>query len=83
MRWATALAVVAVAWAAAFYIHQRTHLWKCGLGYDGPMCSARSSWQDPVAILIAILGLVVALAILGRPRLNFAKPSYLLRRRKT
>jgi hypothetical protein len=75
MRWAAAIVVVAVAWSAAFSIHHRSHLWKCGLGYDGPMCSARASWQDPVAIVIATVGLAAAVAIIARRRRNLAEPS--------
>jgi hypothetical protein len=75
MRWAAAIVVVAVAWSAAFYIHHRSHLWKCGLGYDGPMCSARALWKDPVAIVIATVGLAAAVAIIARRRRNLAEPS--------
>jgi type IV secretory pathway VirB2 component (pilin) len=77
VRRAVAILIVLVAFSAAFYIHRRTHLESCGLGYDRPVCSVRSSWQDPVAVVIVVAGLTAAVGtmVVHRDR-TFANPSY-------
>lgn len=87
MRLAAAIAVVAVAWAAALYVHQRhplhTFTPSCvskGTGFDPYTCvnldteveRTHPSWEDPAAVLLALGGLAVAVGI-ARP--NLAKPS--------
>lgn len=84
MRLAGAIAVVAVAWSAALYIHQRRLVaWvrtTTGSAYADPYgfhekaIYSHPSWEDPVAVLIAGGGLAVAVAISANGR-NFAKPS--------
>jgi len=77
MRVATALAIIAVAWAAAVFLHER----KVGLpcGWDEPRaCPTRSndifyrstirthpSWEDPVAVGMAIGSLAIGAAIVA------------------
>lgn len=72
MRLAAAIGVVAVALAAAVYVHQR-HLvvanpsQSTGSAYFGtPSAAARvhPSWEDPVAVLLALGGVAAAAAIL-------------------
>jgi hypothetical protein len=75
MRLAAAAGMIAVTLASAVYLHQRMHLIFCGVGRIYRQCSARSSWQDPVAVIIALAGIAVAAGILTARR-NFAKPSY-------
>ena len=92
MRLAAAIGVIAIAFSAAIYIHQR-HTWtKPGLvqagttsGYgSGGLAtptiygsvSQHPSWEDPVAILIATGGVAIAAGILTARRKTFAKPSY-------
>jgi hypothetical protein len=79
MRLAAAIAVIAVAWASALYVHQRTETQfvfpnreRCG--GPGPCTKqVHPSWADPAAVFIAIGGLAVAAGIV-RIR-HFAKPS--------
>jgi type IV secretory pathway VirB2 component (pilin) len=61
---------VAIAPAVAIYLHRKTHLMPCGLGFDKPVCAVRSSWQDPVALLVVVTGIAAALAVIlfGRRR---------------
>ena len=71
MRYALAIAVVAVAWAAALYVHQRQVL--ATVNYASATATyAHPSWEDPAAVLIALGGLAVAVAI-ARPRGNRVK----------
>jgi hypothetical protein len=82
VKFAAAIAVIAVAFSAAGYIHQR-HILTVGnqnadLGrgtYAAPMIVQRHpAWEDPAAVLVALGGVAVALGIVTeRPR--FAKPS--------
>ena len=83
MRLAAAIAVIAVALAAAVYVHQR-HTWQSitPLGcspYADRNCSTsiaqHPSWEDPAAVLIAVGGIAVAAGILTTRRPNFVKPS--------
>ena len=79
MRFAVAIAVIAVTLAAAVYIHQR-HTWasagtsvqtfKSGDGYVTgtdtlTRVSQHPSWEDPVAVLLAIGGVAVAVGIVA------------------
>ena len=72
-----ATAVVAVAWSAALYVHQR-HVTKlqvtgCEVRLRSGVCpnqyvirapySAHPHWEDPAAVLIALGGLAVAVGI--------------------
>lgn len=80
MRWATALAVIAVAWAGAVYLHQRSISRYCpnpNIPTETYLCDAgyHPSWQDPTAVGIAIGGLAIAAGILTARRRNVAKPS--------
>jgi hypothetical protein len=67
MRWALALGVLAVAFAAAVYVRQMTFSavpagWTC---YT-PGCPVKhEAWQSPVAILLAIGGLAAAAGIIA------------------
>ena len=67
MRLALAIGVIAVAWAAAIYIHQRHTLstpHPVSGTYGTPLgVRQHPSWEDPVAVLIAIGGLAVAVAL--------------------
>jgi hypothetical protein len=71
--------VVAVAWSAAVYIHQRTVF--AGVGpatsgnFYGDAIYTHPSWEDPAAVGIAIGGLAIAAGILTARRKTFAKPS--------
>ena len=80
MRLALALAVVAVSWAAALYIHQRHPLhavtdcaYPAGGGFGSNTCIPETShapyhpsWEDPIAVLLAIGGVAVAVGIARR-----------------
>ena len=69
MRLAAAIAVVAVAFSAAVYIHQRhSYTTFCGSKNIFTPCTyttirSRPSWEDPVAVLIAVGGVAAAVAI--------------------
>ena len=82
MRYALAIAVVAVAWSAALYLHQRRETEyvfanHAPCGTPGQPCTKKvhPSWEDPVAVLLALGGLAVAVGIGATGRPNFAKPS--------
>jgi hypothetical protein len=85
VRWALALEFVAVAWAAAVWVHQR-HVTtlvpscvslglfgqqaigaeakgKCEFGQNGTVRTTHPSWEDPVAVLLAVGGVAVAVAV--------------------
>jgi hypothetical protein len=79
MRFAVALAVLAVAWAGAVYIHERHPLHSfiaCIPNTKGGYGSAYNctptpeseyihpSWEDPVAVLLGIGGLAVTAGII-------------------
>jgi hypothetical protein len=83
MRLATALAVVAVACAAAVYLHQRTVRVGSPAGViftsKEPVATLPNiaipayrhpSWEDPVAVLIALGGLAIAGGIVTNRRNN-------------
>jgi hypothetical protein len=72
MRAAAAIGVVAVALTAAVRIHERTHIIVCDLGPILCMRSGRSSWQDPVAVLIAVGGIALAAFMARRYFANLA-----------
>jgi hypothetical protein len=82
VKFAAGIAVIAVAFSAAIYIHQR-HTVTFGyqdadLGrgtYGAQLITPRHpSWEDPVAVLIALGGVTVAVGIVTNgPR--FAKRS--------
>lgn len=93
MRFALALAVVAVAWSAAVFVHQRhvtvTTFRGCAHAIKpGERCPSYAviadkrsglepSWEDPVAVLLAIGGLAVAAGIVLTG--HYANPSQLWR----
>lgn len=80
MRLAAAIAVIAVAWSAALYVQQRnvtkhsqpSCAFTLGPGEPCPTSgviparaySVHPSWEDPVAVLIAIGGLAIAVGIM-------------------
>jgi hypothetical protein len=76
VRLALAISVIAVAWAAAIYIHQRRTLstpHPVSGTYGTPLgVRQHPSWEDPVAVLVAIGGVAVAVAIIAP---YFAKAS--------
>jgi hypothetical protein len=77
MRHALALAVIAVAWSSALFVHQRNvTVWvpaktAASSGYPGRAIylgtlaptQAHPSWEDPAAVLVALGGLAVAFGI--------------------
>ena len=79
MRLASAIGVIAVAWAAAIYLHLRTVFipkpasdpYFHAVGPPGT--TLHPSWEDPTALPIAIAGVVVAVGIIRTHR--FANPS--------
>jgi len=82
VKLAGAIAVIAVAFLAAGYMHQR-HIVTVGdqnadLGrgtYGAPLIVQRHpAWEDPVAVLVALGGVAVALGIVTNG-LRFAKRS--------
>jgi hypothetical protein len=73
MRYALAVAVVAVGLSAAVYIHQRVaHLPMpaSGVCLTGDACGQpfHPSWEDPVAILVGLGSVAVAVGIALRGR---------------
>jgi hypothetical protein len=86
MRLAAALVVIAITWSGAVYIHQRTVRVGSPAGVTffqskGPVATLPNlaipvyrhpSWEDPVAVLIALGGLAIAGGIVTYGR-NFAK----------
>ena len=84
MRLAAAIAVIAVAFAAAVYVHQR-HVWvelptcvsqgqfsgpphNCVYGSRSVIVRQHPSWEDPAAVLASLGGLAVAAGILTARR---------------
>ena len=77
MRLAAALVMVAITWSLALYVHQRRPLGRvCAYtapgstgctAYYGDLRPTHPSWQDPVAVFVAIGGLAWA-AIIAKPR---------------
>lgn len=79
VRLAIAIGVIAVALAGAVFIHQRhTYISYCPSTEPG-YCSGADpinlltrpqhpSWEDPVAVLIGLGGIAVAVGIAYRPR---------------
>jgi hypothetical protein len=71
MRWALAIAVIAVTLAGAVYLHERqvdeTYLVERCNPYFSSNClqirRIHPSWDDPVAVLLAIGGIAVAVGI--------------------
>ena len=72
-----AVAVLLVTFSVAFYLHHRTHPEACGLGeLPRPVCAVHASWQDPLAIVIAVAGIAGAVGLmLVRRDDRFVKPS--------
>lgn len=71
MRMALAIAVIAVAWAAAIYVHQRHFVTdNCGYLPDSNCGSVthHPSWEDPAAVLLALGGVAVAVGIVATGR---------------
>jgi hypothetical protein len=68
VRFAVAIGVIAVAWAAAIFIHQRHTLSTprpVSGSYGTPLgVRQHPSGEDPVAVLLAIGGVAVAVAII-------------------
>lgn len=56
---------LACAVVAAIAIHRHTHTEPCvvGLGVE-PACAERDAWQDPLAIGVGLVGLLVAGALI-------------------
>ncbi len=79
VKFAAAIAVIAVAFSAAVYVHQR-HILTVGnqnadLGrgtYGAPLIAHRHpAWEDPVAVLAALGGVTLAVRIVAhRPRFD-------------
>jgi hypothetical protein len=74
--------VIAVAFAAAIYIHQRhteifVPAFHGGLYGSHPATTIRRhpSWEDPVAVLIAIGGIAIAVGIIAFRNPRFANLS--------
>lgn len=69
MKRALAIAVIAVAWSSALFVHQRTvtswHPQRSlpGAIYTAGFVTAHPSWEDPAAVLVALGGLAVAFGI--------------------
>jgi hypothetical protein len=79
MRLAAAIAVIAVAFSAAVYIHQR-HTWTTttstliqskpgdnpSVGIDiGRRVRHHPSWEDPLAVILAISGIAAAVGLVA------------------
>jgi hypothetical protein len=83
MRLAAAIAVVAVAFSAADYVHQRHLVVIEGANVPSPATGptvemtfrhrTHPSWEDPAAVLIAIGGIAVGIVAYRNPR--FVEPS--------
>jgi hypothetical protein len=82
VRIAVAIGVVALAFSAALYIHQR-HTWskvfmglrtRSGFGYNSPLLRARQhpSWENPAAVLTALGRIAVAVWIVAYRNPRFA-----------
>lgn len=72
MRLALAIAVIAVTWSAALYVHQSLTLTE-HVSCNWPVkCIAQvhPSWADPAAVLLALGGVAVAVGIAYRPKPN-------------
>jgi hypothetical protein len=76
VRYALAIAVIAVTLAAGVYVHQR-HTFGgfagsgCNSYFSDSNCvsiSVHPTWEDPVAVLIAIGGVAVAVGIIATRR---------------
>ena len=70
MRLAVAIAVVAVTWSAAVFVHQRKPTIPGCNGVTAGYCAPKHpAWEDPMAVLIALGGVAIAAGILtiGRP----------------
>ena len=77
MRLALAIGVISVTLAAAVYVHERLVTpFSCGTPTFGLTCPAndevagipyRPSWKNPVAVLLAIGGIAVAVGIASLP----------------
>jgi len=69
VRLAAAIAVIAIAWSAAVYLHQLPRFWTTGgAATQGgfvvtPIKYHRRSWNDPAAVGIAIGSIAVAVGI--------------------
>lgn len=64
MRLAAAIGVIAVTLAAAVYVHERKVLRQgCSVESIASFCFVRPSWEDPVAVLLALGGIAVATGI--------------------
>lgn len=57
---AIAFVLFALALIAAFATYRHTHTEPCGLGFDKPVCNVRDGWQEPLAVGIVAVGLLVA-----------------------
>jgi hypothetical protein len=65
---------LACAVVAAIVIHRHTHAEPCGLGFDRPVCAERDAWQDPLALGIGVVGLLVAGALIYIDRRGILRP---------
>jgi hypothetical protein len=74
MRWAVGIGVIAVAFAAALFVHQRHASYSVCVMPLGPNCGRfvsyryHPSWEDPVAVLLAIGGVAIAVGIVSTGR---------------
>lgn len=74
MRYALAIAVIAATWSAAVFVHQRhSYTTFCGSKDIFTPCTYTTvrnhpSWEDPVAVLLAVGGVAVAVAIIATGR---------------
>ena len=77
MRLAGAIAVIAVTLSAAVYIHERTLISPACTSFGRlavatvSACHVPPSWENPVAVLLAIGGVAMAVGIV-----RFVKTSY-------
>jgi hypothetical protein len=65
-RLAVAIAIPTVAVAIALYLHERIVHVPGGEGCYVPSCLYHPTWEDPVAILVAVAGIVVGIAVATR-----------------